>query len=65
MKKTTFRIEVREAIGNNAARVLNIDGDVPGRIYACIDEETQGEITEQLAKRADTSDVIAADARLP
>jgi hypothetical protein len=34
MKKTTFRIEMREAVGNNAAKVLNLDGDCPGRIYA-------------------------------
>jgi hypothetical protein len=61
VKKTTFLIKIREAVGDNAPRVLNIDGGAPGRMYACIDEAAQEEITDQLAKRVDTSDVIAPE----
>jgi hypothetical protein len=61
VKKTTFVIRLREAVGDGARYVLNIDGEAPGRIYACIDEETQEEIGEQLAKRADTSNVSAPE----
>jgi hypothetical protein len=61
MKKTTFSIQMRGALGDNGGRVLNIDGGAPGRIYAYIDEDTQREITEQLAKRADTSNAVAPE----
>jgi hypothetical protein len=57
-KKTRFVVKNREASGDNSACVLNIDGAAPGRIYAYIDEDAQIEITKQLAKRADTSDVV-------
>jgi hypothetical protein len=57
-KRTRFVVKNREAIGDNSAWVLNIDGAAPGRIYAYIDEDVQIEITKQLAKRADTSDVV-------
>jgi hypothetical protein len=59
--KTKFRIEMREAVADNGRNVLNIDGGVPGGIYAYIDEGVQEEVAEQLAKRADTSGVIALD----
>jgi hypothetical protein len=61
VKKTTFLVRNREAVGNNAARVLNIDGGALGRIYACIDEAAQDEITHQLAKRVDTSNEIVPE----
>jgi hypothetical protein len=57
-KKTRFVGKSREASGDNSAWVLNIDGATPGRIYASIDEDVQIEIAEQLAKRADTTDVV-------
>jgi len=57
-KKTTFCVYNREAIGDNGAAVLNIDGAKPGRIYAYIEEDVLGEITEQLDKPSDTADVI-------
>jgi hypothetical protein len=57
-KKTRFVVKSREAIGDNGARVLNIDGAEPGRIYAYIDEDVLREMNVQLARRADTSDVV-------
>jgi hypothetical protein len=61
VKKTTFLIKNREAVGDNAARVLNIDGGAPGRIYVCIDEAAQEEITHQFGKRFDTSNEIVPE----
>jgi hypothetical protein len=58
MKKTTFRIEMREAVGDNAAHVLNIDPARPGAIYASIDYDVHVEISDELAKRANRSDEI-------
>jgi hypothetical protein len=57
-KKTNFVIDSREAMGDNSAWVLNIDGAAPGRIFAYVDEHVQAQINEQLAKRAETSGVI-------
>ena len=61
--KITFYVYNREAIGDNGAAVLNIDGAKPGIIYAYLDENTFAEIREQLSKRADTTDVIVHTAR--
>jgi hypothetical protein len=61
VKKTAFVIQLRAAVGDNGAFVLNIDGAAPGRMYACIDEATLEEITAQLAVRADTSNVIVPE----
>jgi hypothetical protein len=57
-KKTTFLAKNREAMGDNGASALNIDGARAGVIYAYIDEQVRAEINEQLAKTEDTSDVI-------
>jgi hypothetical protein len=57
-KRTVFWLEDRAAVGDNGAWVLNIDGATPGRIYAYIDQDVHLEVSEQLAKRADTSEVI-------
>jgi hypothetical protein len=57
-RKISFCVYNREAIGDNGAAVLNIDGAKPGVIYAYVDEDVYVEISEQLSKRADTTDVL-------
>jgi hypothetical protein len=57
-KKSTFVRKNREAMGDNRALVLNIEGAVPGGIYAYIDDDVRAEINEQLDKRADTTDIV-------
>jgi hypothetical protein len=57
-KKTVFSQADRAALGNNGGWILNIDGATPGQIYAYIDEEALVDICEQLARRADTRDVM-------
>jgi hypothetical protein len=56
--KRTFCVYNREAIGDNGAALLNIDGARPGRIYGYIEEDVLVEIAEILDKRAETADVI-------
>jgi len=60
-KKSTFARKNREAMSDNGALVLNIEGAVPGGIYAYIDDDVRAEINEQLDKRADTTDIVPPD----
>jgi hypothetical protein len=56
--KARFIVVNREARADNSSFVLNIDGSVPGRIWAFIDADLLREMNAQFAKRAYTGDVV-------